>query len=132
MDQRITLLLGVLLVGSPALAAAQDLTPEQFVRADVEVRTVTLQGLEAQLTALQQGADLETQTRLAEDNRQTVEAAFNRYGTSGAAHTAYGTRESEAIAGWLEAHPEWQQQYDDLTARLTALSGQLDHVRGGH
>lgn len=132
MDKRIALLLGVLFAGPHPLASAQGLTPEQFVRADVEARTVTLQGLEAQLTALQQGADLEAQMQLAEDNRQAVEAAFNRYGTSGAAHTVYGTHESEAIAVWLQEHPEWQQEYDELTARLTTLSGQIDHLRGGN
>ncbi|HRY16122.1 MAG TPA: hypothetical protein P5330_09665 [Candidatus Competibacteraceae bacterium] len=125
-------LVGVLLIGLPTLAHAQGETPEDFVRADVEARTVTLQGLETQLAALQQGADLEAQTQLAEDNRQAVEAAFNRYGVSSAVHTVYGTQESEAIAVWLQDHPEWQQQYDNLTARLTTLSGQIDVLRGGN
>lgn len=132
MDKPIALLFGVLLTSFCSMTSAQGLTPEQFVRADVEARTVTLQGLEAQLTALRQGVDVKAQTKLAEDNRQAVETVFNRYGTTGVAHTVYGTYASAAITAWLRAHPEWQQQYDDLGARLTSLSGQIDSLRGGH
>lgn len=125
------LLLGLMLSTLSAMALTQELTPATFVQADLETRAVTLDGLQAQLSALQQGADTATQVQLADDNQGVVTQVFHRYGTTGAAHVAYGTYHREAIEQWLAAHPDLEQQYADLAARLTFLSGQIDTLRGG-
>ena len=83
------------------------------------------------MTALQQGADSATQIQLDDDNQGAVAKAFHRYGTTGAAHAAYGTYHREAIEQWLADHPDQAQQYQELAARLAFLSGQIDTLRGG-
>lgn len=130
-----TLILSVLMsvfwssLGASALA--QELTYERFVRADLEAREMTLAGMQTRLALLQQGADASTQAQREDASRENVTAVFTRYNTTGPAHAAYGTQHEEAILAWLEASPEWQQQYDALAARFDALSQQLDALRGG-
>lgn len=122
---------GLLLGALSALASAQELTPAAFVQADIEARAMTLEGLQAQLTALQQGADPATQMRLIDDNQQAVAKVFAKYGTTGAAHVAYGTYHRAAIEKWLAGHPDRRRQYTDLSAKLNFLSGQIDALRRG-
>ena len=132
MEKRVHhVLLGLLLSALSAVALPQELTPATFVQADLETRAVTLEGLQAQLTALQQGADYTTQVQLADDNQGAVAVVFRKYGTTGAAHVAYGTYHRDAIEQWLADHPDREQQYAELAARLNFLSGQIDTLRGG-
>jgi hypothetical protein len=131
MERLSTVLLGLTLSVLSTVALPQALTPDTFVQADIEARAVTVEGLQAQLTALQQGADYATQWQLAEDNRRAVTAVFHKFGVTGATHAAYGTYHRDAIEQWLAAHPDWEQQYTDLAARLAFLAGQIDTLRGG-
>jgi len=113
-------------------ATAQELSPEAYVKAELEARRATLNGMQARLALVQQGAAIVEQSNLEEQTHQNVEAAFASYGFTGASHAAYGTRHSKAIAAWLEAHPgEWQEQYNDLVTRFDELSSQFDNLSNG-
>ena len=114
-----------------SVLAWAELTPETFVQADIEARQATLEGMVARLSQLQQNADLEDQAQLSEHNQADIDAIFERFGTDSASHAAYGSRHRAAIVAWLEAHPQHQQQYDDLAAQFEALSQQLDVLLGG-
>ncbi|OAD23923.1 secreted protein [Candidatus Thiomargarita nelsonii] len=112
-------------------AIAQELSPEAYVKADLEARSITLAGMEARLTMMQQSVNTVVQYRQADENRQNVEAVFASYGFTGASHAAYGTRNGEAIAAWLEGNPDLQKQYNDLAVRFDALSSQFDSLSNG-
>ena len=128
----LAVLVSVLWSSLGTLAAAQGLSPERFVRADIEAREATLVGMEARLALLQRHADNATQEQLEDVNRRRVTTVFTRYGTTGSAHAAYGTQHRTAIAAWLEAHPEWQRRYAAVAARFDQLSQQIDAVVKGH
>jgi len=114
---------------SLTVIAQELLSPEAYVKADIEARRVTLNGMEARLALIQKSANITEQSRLAEETRQNVEAVFARYGVTGASHAAYGTRHLKAIFAWLEVHPdEWQEQYNNLVVRFDALSSQFDNL----
>jgi hypothetical protein len=112
-------------------AIAQALSPETYIKADLEARRVTLAGMEARLVVRQRRANLEEEYRQAEENHQSVKEVFARYGVTGASHAAYGTQNREAIAAWLENNPEWQAQYDEIKARFVVLSNQFDELSQG-
>jgi len=124
------MVLGLCLTGLVAGVSAQALTPETFVQADIEARQVTLEGMSARLSQLQQGGTAD-QEHPGEQNHMTVDAVFRRYGTDGASHAAYGTQHRDEVSAWLTANPEYQQQYDELTVRFEALSQQFDALQGG-
>ena len=113
-------------------AAAQEWSPERFVRADIAAREATLAGMEARLAMLQRGADDKTQAQLDTEIRRQVAAVFSHYRTTGPAHAAYGSRHSDAILAWLADHPDWQRRYDELAARFDGLSRQLEALSRGN
>ena len=128
----LAVLLSVLLGRVGMIAAAQELSPERFVRADIAAREATLAGMEARLTLWQRGVDEKRQARLEADIQNQVAAVFARYHTTGPAHPAYGSRYSDAILAWLADHPDWQRRYDELAARFEALSRQLEALSRGN
>jgi hypothetical protein len=110
---------------------AQDMTPVDFLQADVDARQLTLEGMSQQITLLNSGASSDQIYLSVSANEANVEAVFASYGTSAAAHSAYGTKNSKVIETWMREHPEWQQTYDDLNAEFEWLSEQLSTLREG-
>jgi hypothetical protein len=126
------MVLGLCLTGLVTGVSAQALTPETFVQADIEARQVTLEGMSARLSQLQQGAASAAQAQADEQNHMTVDAVFRRYGTDGASHAAYGTQRRDEVSAWLAANPEYQHQYDAITDQFEALSQQFEALQGGN
>jgi ribosomal protein L31 len=112
-------------------AAAGDLSPETFLRANSEARKLTLDGMEKRIALLQKGATQEQQMAVAEQTNVAIEAIFKKYGTTGPEHTAYSTYHQEQIDAWLQTHPSWKQDEADLNQRFQALSKQIDGLLGG-
>ena len=122
---RISVALMLAALSAGATAQTGGLTPEAFVLIDVEVREVTINGMDDRLTARGNGAS-DTQLRaLHEDNRERVDQVYAAYGTTPGAHAAFGTRHADAIAAWLSEHPDMQRYYTDLESRFEQLSGQF-------
>ena len=113
------------------LLLAQELTPETYVQADVEAQQLTLEGMRLQVELLSQAAEESVRINAALANQEAVEGVFSGYGSSGSAHSAYGTQHSEAIQAWLAGQAQWQSTYEDLAAEFAALSEQLDSLREG-
>lgn len=124
--------LSALTVLAASVAFAGGLTPETFIQADVEVREITLAGMQSQIELLAAGASAEALSDADESNRGAVEQAFLRYGTTGAAHAAYGTRFAQEISSWLEEHPDWLLRQGELTWLFEDLAVQLHQLRGGN
>ncbi len=127
----IKLLFGILFFTQHIVAMAENLTPETFLQADVETRQLTLHGMSQQIQLLRMGANDEQVNQLVSDNQANVEASFNSFGTTGPTHSAYGTKNREAIETWMANNPEWQQRYDTLDEEFSTLSQQLSTLREG-
>lgn len=123
--------IGILISLQSTLLLAQELTPETYTKADVEARELTLDGMRMQIDLLTQAADEQTRTNAALANQEAVEAVFSGYGTSGSAHSAYGTQHNEAIEAWLASQPQWQSTYQELASEFATLSEQLNSLREG-
>jgi hypothetical protein len=112
--------------------AADELTPYDFVVIDLDVREVTLEDMIARIRRLQ--GDSRSHGLKAAVNtitEQQVGEVYAAYGTSPVAHAAYGTRNAEAIAAWLDAHPEWQRRYEALRVQFIQLENTLARLLGG-
>lgn len=118
------------LVFSVGAASAVELTPELYVRADLDARAATLDGMQEQIDLLSHNTATVEVQRQVDANRSHVAGVFGFYGTTAAAHAVYGSRYRQAIEAWLMAHPEWQQAYQDAAQKFEQLAGQLDHRRG--
>jgi len=110
-------------------AQAEPLTPDDYILAELEVRRITIEGMEKRVILLENGANLERQMQSSEQTEQAVAAAFARYGgTNGASHAAYGSRHKEGIVQAFAEHPEWRQEFEALKGRFEALSEQMDTI----
>jgi len=127
----IKLLTVILFLAQPVITMAGDLTPETFLQADVETRQLTLDGMSQQIQLLNMGATDDQINKIVSDNQINIETLFNSFGTTGSAHSAYGTKNREAVEIWMVNNPEWQQHYDALDAEFATLSQQLSTLREG-
>jgi hypothetical protein len=101
-----------------------------YVYVDVSVRSLTLQGMRTRLALLQgDRSDPALEAAIDADTQRQVAEFYQRFGTSAAAHAAYGSREAVRIRDWIDAHPLWQQRYADLEADFRAVSAQLNGLR---
>lgn len=131
LQELMKLLVGILFCAQSATLFAQDLTPQDFLQADVEARQLTLDGMSQQIALITAGASEDEINQAVADNQTNVEAIFASFGTTGAAHSACGTQKRAEIEAWMADHPEWQQTYDSLKAEFDALSQQLSTLREG-
>ncbi len=127
----IKLLTVILFLAQPVITVAENLIPETYLQADVETRQLTLDGMSQQIQLLTMGASDDQINRIVFDNQVDIETLFNSFGTTGSAHSAYGTENREAIDTLVVNNPEWQQRYDALDAEFTTLSQQLSRLREG-
>lgn len=127
----IKLLIGILFFALHVVTMAEDLTPETFLQADAETRQLTLDGMSQQIQLLGTSANDDQINQVVSDNQLNIEVLFNRFGTTGSAHSAYGTKNREAIETWMANNPQWQQHYDALDAEFATLSQQLSTLREG-
>jgi hypothetical protein len=118
------LLAGLLVAAS---ANAEELTPSLYVQIDQEVREITIFGMQERLSMLAEGADDEQQINASLAVQQSVGAVFAAHGTTAEKHAAYGTRNAEGIAAWLEENPQWKQSDAELARRFNALVAQFPH-----
>ena len=125
------LIIGILFCAQSATLLAQDLTPQDFLQADVEARRLTLDGMSQQIALINAGASAEEINQAVADNQTNVEAIFSSFGTNGAAHSAYGTQSRAEIDAWMTENPEWQETYDSLNTEFDTLSQQLSTLREG-
>ena len=123
--------IGFMLGCYATFAFASQLTPEALVRADVQARETTLDGMQMQIDLLQQSASPDALMQASMANQAAVEAVFTAYGTTGARHSAEWTQQREAVDEWLTVHFDWQQTYQNLNAKFQSLAQQLDSLRTG-
>ena len=123
--------IGLLLCVQSGLIFAQNLTPETYVRVDVEARQLTIDGMHQQVDMLSGDVMIDTINSVSESNRDKVNTMFNYYGTTASAHSAYGTRYGKEIEQWLAGHSDWEQTYDALDDEFSSLSQQLSTLREG-
>ena len=114
-----------------AIAVASPWTPEALVRADVQARKATLNGMQTQIDLRLQNASPNALMQASMANQASVDAVFAAYGTTGARHSAEWTRQREAVDEWLTVHFDWQQTYQNLDAKFQSLAQQLDSLRAG-
>ncbi len=126
---RSIVLLAALALGSAA--SAQERGIEAYVRAEMAARAATVAGMQARLALVTRGAGSQAELSAAEAAERDVAAAFARYGFTAASHAAYGSRRRDAIAAWLQRHPEWAQRAGALDAAFKRLAQRLDGLRGG-
>lgn len=113
------------------LAVASQLTLEALVRADVQAREATLDGMQMQIDLRLQSASPDALMQASMANQASVDAVFTTYGTTGARHSAEWTQQREAVDEWLTVHFDWQQTYQNLDAKFQSLAQQLDSLRTG-
>ena len=123
--------IGFMLGCYSAFAFASQLTPETLVRADVQARETTLDGMQMQIDLLQQSASPDALMQASMANQAAVEAVFAAHGTTGARHSAEWTQQREAVEEWLTVHSDWQQTYQNLNTKFQSLAQQLDSLRTG-
>ncbi|KFB69756.1 hypothetical protein [Candidatus Accumulibacter vicinus] len=107
-----------------------ELTPEAYVRADIEAREATLASMEERLALLQAGGGSRAEMAALTRSQAAVESAYRKYGTSARAHGAYAATHARDISAWLKANPDATAHLMDLRTRFQGLSGAFDSVRG--
>ncbi len=125
------MLIGLLCYVQSAGILAQGLTLETYVKADVEARQRTIDGMYQQIDLLNSGANEAAINQASSSNQNQVDSVFEFYGTTGVTHSAYGGRHSKEIEQWLAGHSNWQQSYDALDDEFASLSQQLRTLREG-
>ena len=120
-------LLTVMLCGG---ALAESLTPERFVTVELIVRELTVNDMETRLGLLQADA-YDEERRQSEATTAQVSQVYTTHGTTPHDHAGYGAAQVEAIAAWLDEHPDEQQRLRDLDTRFEALSAQFNTLITG-
>jgi hypothetical protein len=128
MNKVLLILLTLLFSITSLVAVGEELTAESYVLIDLETRRITVDGMQARLSILQQGADLEEQLFLDEVTRHEIVSVFSRYGTTGAAHTHYGTEQLSEINAFIETRPALQAQYVDLERRFNNITREFQQL----
>ncbi|RFA30104.1 hypothetical protein CAI21_07845 [Alkalilimnicola ehrlichii] len=123
------ILLTLLLLLSPVLGWGS-LTPETFLQLEVEVRELTLAGMERRIELLANQATRVEDTSLDNRTRRTIDAVYAEYGTSAGEHAAYGRQNSQAIEAWLDDNPSWKFRLLYLDNQFETLSERMQAIRG--
>lgn len=128
MNRIITLSLGALLLAATSVFAAE-LTPETFLRADIEARQATISGMADRLALLSTGTStLQEQAQLNAVSEQKVSAVFGKYGTTQSNHLVYAEKNAAAIAEFLEANPDYQSTFDSLSSQFSDISNRINTI----
>lgn len=109
-----------LLLWCSALQADQ-LTPERFVRIDIEIHEITQASMLKQLET----TDLTQREQLSLQAQKKIQAVFQKYGTTVSGHSVYGTHQQKKIKRWLRKNPEWQQRYDTLKKQFETINAKI-------
>ncbi|AXQ29558.1 hypothetical protein D0B54_13020 [Solimonas sp. K1W22B-7] len=117
----------MLLLAYTPLSMACRYTPNSYVETDLQVRQLTVEGMEQRLALLQSGADTGALSR-DESTQAKVQAVFNSQGCTAAQHHNYAARNAKLIADWYAAHVEQQRRRDDIAQRFTFFSNQLSQA----
>ena len=110
----------LLLLWTSALQAGQ-LTPEQFVRIDIEIQEITQANMLEQLET----TDLTQREQLSLQAQEKIQAVFWKYKTTVSKHSIYGSRQQKKIKRWLRKNPAWQQRYNTLQKRFETLNKKI-------
>lgn len=122
----------LLLVWTPALSQVDDMTPYTYIVIELDVRKVTMDGIEARIGLMQSSAFTRRQDRILDEaTRREIHEVYAAYGTTATKHTMYATRNARAISDWIEAHPEWQERYNDTNEQFNHLLATLEALQGG-
>jgi hypothetical protein len=128
---KVQLILLTLLISLTSLVAiGEELTPESYVLIDLETRRITVDGMQARLSILQQGAGLDEQLVLDDLTRHEITSVYSQYATTGAAHTHYGTEQALEIDALKKARPDLRAQYRHLERRFNNLTKQFQMLQG--
>lgn len=124
-------LLSLVVLFAGVSAGAGEITEHSvYVYLDTQARQITLDGMKQRLAALAAGErDLGALLTLGSQTREEVDKLFADWGMTPAQHAAYGSRNGEAIEGWIEQHPTWARTYEKLETRFQSLSSQLNAAR---
>lgn len=122
----------LLLVTGPEAAHADPIRgPEHYLEIELKVRELTLQGMRARLELLQRPAhSVEQEVLIDRQTRLAILDVYTSHRTTAGAHLAYGTKHAQEIRAWLEVHPAQRDRSARLGADFTAVSNQLDALRG--
>jgi hypothetical protein len=112
------------------VAIGEELTVESYVLIDLETRRTTVDGMQARLSILQQGADLDEQLFLDNVTRHEIESVFGRYDTTGTEYTRYGKERESEIDALIESRPDLQMRYRNLERRFNDLIRQFQQLQG--
>lgn len=127
--KKIIILSVIAILIAAASAFAAELTPETFVKADIEARQATINGMYDRLALLSsRTATVQEETQLNAVAEQQVSAVFAKYGTTQNDHLVFAEKNAAAIADFLEANPEYQSANDSLSAQFSDISNRINSI----
>jgi len=125
----LALVLSALLVS--AVAQAQNsLTPERYVLLDQQIKQLTVDGMAARLSALQQAPyDREGQAAMSNGVQGQIRDALTEQGITMTELLNYGAQHADSISTWLDEHTDYQDIYNDIARQRERLAGQLQAIQ---
>ena len=124
----LVLVLSALVVASAH--AETGLTPERYVLLDQQVKQITVDGMVARLSALQQAPyDREGQAAMSDGVQGQIRDALTEQGITMTEILNYGAQHADSISTWLDEHAAYQDIYDDIARQRERLAGQLQAIQ---
>ncbi len=118
------------LVVSAMVHAEANLTPERYVLLDQQVKQITVDGMAARLSALQQAPyDREGQAAMSNGVQGQIRDALTEQGITMTELLNYGAQHADSISTWLDEHTDYQDIYNDITRQRERLAGQLQAIQ---
>jgi len=110
---------------------SQDMTAVNYVEMDLQARQATLDGVKDRLTLLELGAELDLQTEQDEQTQRAVSAVYTTWGTTSSTAIVWASRHRKEIEEWLDNHPDYQTNYDNIARELEAVSSLIQALANG-
>ncbi len=101
---------------------ALDLSAQDYITMDLQVRQATLDGVQARAQLMEQGGDLDAQFALDTQIQQTVTNIYSNWGMTSAQAVVWATHHFEEVQTLLTTQPSLQAEYDRISRELDEAS----------
>lgn len=117
--------IGLIIVGLTTWALA-NLTPQSYWALEVEIRTLTIEGMQKRVECLSQEAcSLDQQMELSSQYQEKINQVFKNYGTTPSKELVYENRNREAVEKYFNENEEVLEKIEELKEKFENYSNQL-------
>lgn len=104
------------------------ITPQEWMSIELDVRQLTVNGMELRLTQLQQGAPKSEQLDSDASIQQAISQAFISHGTTAADHQRWKYYNKKELTKWLAENQEQQERLTLIERRYELLVDSMSNA----